>query len=192
MIWNILSAVGSLLAAVVLLAGSIAAVLQLKHLRLSNQLSAYLDIEREYHSPELLAARMWLEAQDFNDPVVLEAAVRDGGDPRIRTVGNYLEGIAQLVNDGVLDKGIAKRFLAAAPFYWKFLKPVALELRSQIGLPVWVDVEYLVYRYATGRSKLKLSTDFSRFLRESCGIADPTATFVQAAADALSPPTERA
>jgi hypothetical protein len=44
MAWDALSALGSIAGALILLIGTIAAIIQLKHLRVANQLQCYLQL----------------------------------------------------------------------------------------------------------------------------------------------------
>ena len=180
-----LSAISSLLGVLVLLAASIAAILQLKDLRLSNQLTTFVHYIKEYNSSEMLEARAWVEAQDFSDPVSIDAAATALIEHRARMVGNFLNGIAQILNAGVIDETKFSHIVVAMPIYWKRLAPVAKELRRRTGLPVWIDMEYVVYRYATDKSKLVRSSSWPFDFRNRLGIVDFSAKFARIATDSL-------
>jgi hypothetical protein len=68
MLWEALSAGASLASAVIVLVAAIAAMLQLRHLRLANQLECYLNVTTVMQSPEVIEARRFLESQVFTDP----------------------------------------------------------------------------------------------------------------------------
>lgn len=55
--WDEVSAVAALGGMLVVLAGSVAAIIQLKHLRLTYQIEAYIELMRQMNSPEMVAAR---------------------------------------------------------------------------------------------------------------------------------------
>ncbi len=188
MIWNILSAMGSLLAAIVLLAASIAAVLQLKHLRLSNQLLVFLNAAEAYQSQDLTEARVWFESQDFRDPSVVDAACSNGGDPHVRVLGTYFDRIARLINLGLVDAGLFQPITASMPFFWKRLHPIALRIGASAGLPIWADFEYLIFQYGTGRLKMNTHSYSKEFIK-LLGAEDVPERFARLAAEALKPPT---
>lgn len=166
-----------------LLVASIAALLQLKHLRLSNQLTAYLHVMEKLWSPEMVAARVWLESQDFSDLSVLDAAYND---PRVRMVGSFFQGVGRLFNCGVLDEGLfGPPLLANFPLVWKSLKPIAVRHRALLKMPVYSDVEYVVYRYAKGLSTMSLKPYAADFARQ-LDIEDLSERCARAASDALS------
>lgn len=186
MIWNILSAVASLLAAVILLIGSIAAVLQLRHLRLSNQLAVYLHLMKELQSSEMIEARHYIESQDFSKPDVAKAALAEGMDPRVRTIGTYFQACARLVNLGLLDEDLLAPLIIIAPSVWKSLAPIAKQLRAQTGLMLWGDIEYLVYRYAKQQSTIRIRPWNADFVERTHFKGFPE-RFASLAAEALTP-----
>ena len=144
--WDELSAIGSIGATLVILVGSIAAVVQLKHLRLSNQMETYLDLMRQLNSPEMIEAREYAESHDFEDPEVLRKAFEGGLDHRILFVGGFYQVVARLINLGILDKELFAPINMSAPRVWRSIKPVAYELRARSPEnPRWTDLEYLVY-----------------------------------------------
>ena len=49
--WDGISAIGSIVGAVVLLVAAITAIVQLKHLRLANQMGSYLELMRQLSTP---------------------------------------------------------------------------------------------------------------------------------------------
>ena len=147
MIWEQLTAIGSLAGAVVLVVGSVAAVIQLKHLRLANQIDSYLAIMQRLASPEMVDAREYVESLNLEDPRALSAAFENGLDPRIMLFGGYCQMVARLINLGIADPVLFTSFrLAVAPM-WRSLRPIAYEMRRRgNGNMRWLDIEHLVYR----------------------------------------------
>jgi len=146
MSWEAMSALASLASAVIVLVAALAAVLQLRHLRLANQLHSYLEFMGVMQSPELMEARRYLESLDFGDPEVLRAHTTPELDPRIVAIGVHFQSVARLLNRGVLDEDLFATYFDIAPRVWKNLQPVAGVMRERRGTPMWIDIEYLVYR----------------------------------------------
>ena len=67
MAWDEVGALSALAGTLVVLVGSVAAIMQLKHLRLTYQIESYVDLMGRLNSPEMVAAREYLEACDYHD-----------------------------------------------------------------------------------------------------------------------------
>ncbi len=144
--WEATTALASVASALIVLVASAAAVLQLRHLRLANQLQAYLDIKKAYDSPEFQAARHFLRTCDMSDPDTVAAMTMPIVDPRLNAIGAHYQHVARLLNRGVLDEELFAAYHDTAPRVWKSLQPVADALRRGTGSPIWIDFEYLAYR----------------------------------------------
>jgi hypothetical protein len=151
MSWEALSALGSLASAVIVLVAAIAAVLQLRHLRLANQLQTYMQFATLLHSAEMSEASRFVSSQDFSDAQTLRAATTPVADPRIMMVGAHYQEVARLLNLGLLDEELFGAYFDMAPRLWKRLAPVAAVVRERSESPIWIDFEYLVYRGAQQR-----------------------------------------
>ena len=57
MVWDALTGIAAVASALVLLAGSVAAILQLRHLRLANQLGVYIQLIEQMQSADIVDAR---------------------------------------------------------------------------------------------------------------------------------------
>ncbi len=193
MTWEIVSAIGSLLAGVVLLVASIAAVLQLRHLRLSNQMTAYFHVMERLYSPEFVEARQSLESLDLRDPATLDSIIAENSleNHHVRIIGNLFQSVARLMNFGVLDEDLFNPIAALAASTWKSLRPFAYEYRKRHGMPLWGDMEYLTFRYATGRSKFTLRPWAADFC-ERIGVEGYPQTAASLASDALMPERPKA
>ncbi len=144
--WEAVTALASVASALIVLVASTAAVLQLRHLRLANQLQAYLDIMTSYQSPEMTAARHFLATCDMTDPATVASLTSPIVEPRLLAVGTHYQTVARLLNRGVLDEALFGGYHDTAPRIWTKLKPVADVLRRRATSPIWIDFEYLVYR----------------------------------------------
>jgi hypothetical protein len=177
--WDEISAIGSVAAAVVLLIGSIAAIFQLRYMRLANQTGVYLDLMRQLNSPEMIAAREYTESCDFDKPEVLRKALADGIDHRLILIGGFYQIASRLINFGLLDRDLFAPVTMTAPRVWRALRPIAYEMRKRSpGNPRWADIEYLVYsiravplstkRYSSEfRARVGLDAQLEDFLRLS-------------------------
>lgn len=143
--WDQISALATLGGTLVVLGGTVAAVVQLKHLRLTYQIESYLEMARLINSREMVEAREYLETQDFRDPKTLEAALNGSLDPRIAMYGGFFQAMARLLNKGVIDRDLFAPFVMVAPHAWLRLKPLAYAWRQRHrGNPRWLDVEVMI------------------------------------------------
>lgn len=144
--WDELSAIGSIAATFVLLVGSIAAVIQLRHMRLANQMGVYLDLMRQINSAQIIEAREYVESHNFEDPEALRNAFEGGLDQRILMLGGFYQLVARLINFRVLDRDLFAPIAMTAPKVWQALRPLVYEMRKRSpGNPRWMDLEYMVY-----------------------------------------------
>ena len=151
--WDQLSAIGSVAAALVILVGSLAAIVQLKHLRLSYQMETYLDLMRQLNSPEMIEAREFVESHNFRIPPRFEKRSQMDFNRRILMVGGFYQIVSRLINFGVLDAGLFAPVQMTAPRVWRALRPIVYEMRARSPEnPRWMDIEYLVHSQATRRS----------------------------------------
>jgi hypothetical protein len=160
MSWEALSAIASLTSAVIFLVAAGAAVMQLRHLRLANQLQSYLEIMSAMQSPELIESRRFIHSQDFTDPEILRAATVPEVDRRILAIGVHYQEVARLLNLGVLEEELFGAYFDMAPRVWKALRPIAEVIRERTSSPIWIDIEYLVYR---GQKKSLLQKFLNRY-----------------------------
>lgn len=146
MTWEALTALGTLISAVIVAVAAGAAVLQIRHLRAGNQLEAILRIYDKFNSNEMLAARAYC----LNElPAVLTERTARGAplaseiDPRVTFAGNFFNEIGALVVDGFLDERLVWPMVPIAGRLWRIICPIAQELRSRRPDPVWADFEYV-------------------------------------------------
>ncbi len=146
-----IGALASIVGTFVLLVGSIAAIVQLKHLRLTYQLETYLNLMSQLFDPTMVAAREYLDGIDFHDPQTLERALTEGIDHRVLMYVGYFQVVARLLTHHIVDRDLFGPITMIAPSVWQKIRPLAYAWRKQHpSNPRWADLEYLVYN---GRGK---------------------------------------
>ena len=149
MAWDEIGALAALAGTLVVLVGSVAAIVQLKHLRLTYQIESYIELMGRLNGPEMVAAREYVETCDFSDPAVLVKALNEGIDHRVLMYGGFYQQVARLINLGIADRDLFAPVVMVAPQVWKKLGPLAYAWREQHpSNPRWGDLEYLVFRSA--------------------------------------------
>jgi hypothetical protein len=144
--WDEISALAALGGTLVVLAGFVAAILQLKHLRLTYQIETYIELMRQMNSPEMVAAREYIESRDFHDPVTLQQALGEGVDHRVLMYGGYYQTVARLINLGIADRDLFAPIIMTSAQVWKKLGPLASAWRERHpSNPRWADIEYLLF-----------------------------------------------
>jgi hypothetical protein len=150
--WEEISALSALAGTLVVLVGSVAAIVQLKHLRLTYQIESYIDLMGRLNTPEMVAAREYFDTCDFRDPVLLEKALNDGLDHRLLMYGGFFQQVARLINLGIADRELFAPIVMLSPLVWKKLGPLAYGWRERHpSNPRWADLEYLVFEGVTKR-----------------------------------------
>jgi len=155
MTWEALSALASLVTAAVITATAIIAVVQLRHLRTANQLSAALSLYTELDDAALRKARSFvhLELEErMKDASFREQLIRAKFDREVHLeikLGNYWENFGLLLRTGLLDKTLFLDWGAAGCLYdWRMLRDVTRAIRGARP-EVWRDFEYLARLSAT-------------------------------------------
>jgi hypothetical protein len=152
MAWDQISALAAIAGALVVLVGSIAAIVQLKHLRLTYQIESYIDLMGRLNSPEMVAAREYVETCAFDDPTLLEKALSEGIDHRVLMYGGFYQTVARLINHGIADRDLFAPIIMTSPQVWKKLRPLAYAWRERHpSNPRWADFEYLIFNALSKR-----------------------------------------
>ena len=142
---------------VVILGSAIAALVQLRHMRGSNQIVALTECRETLESPEFRDAQRFVSydlPKRLQDPVEARkvAAIPFVDEYQaIATVANFFESMGLFVKSGIIDKDIACDFWAFVILRnWNALAPVVEYVRSESGPALWENFEYmavLVSRY---------------------------------------------
>ena len=164
MTWEAVTALSSLLSAVIVGFAAIAAIVQIRHLRLGNQLEAILDIYAQFNSREMTEARAFIE-DELTETLPRDTdgrtSVADIGtlDPRVTMVANFHTQVGSLVVDGFLDERLVWRLAPVFDRVWRPLAPIAAAIRSERGYAMWSDFEYV----AALRERITPDTFLSRY-----------------------------
>jgi hypothetical protein len=118
-------------------------------------MGSYLELMRQLSTPEMVAAREYVESCTFDDPEAVRQAFAGGLDSRILMVGAFFQTACRLINFGILDRDLFAPIVMVVPGIWRVLRPIAYEMRARTGgNPRWADIEYLLY--STRRSPVSL------------------------------------
>ena len=149
MSWEALTAIASLITAIVIAATAITAVVQIRHLRTANQLSAALKLYDEVDDADFRKVRTFVQTEleeRMNDPVFRDELVSSNFDRDVHLevrLGNYWEKYGLLIRTGLLEKNLFLDWGAQACLRdWRAMRGVTKALRVQ-SPEVWRDFEYL-------------------------------------------------
>src|SRR5690348_5521481 len=149
-----LSALAEMGTFIVVGATAVAAVVQLRHMRASNQLGALLSLEREFHGDELQESFRFVQGE-------LVYKMRDRGyraelerigfiDTRTHlevNVLNWFNELGTLLKNGLVEEtAFMDLFSRLAVQYWEILAPAIAILRRRRGPGQYHSFEYLAIR----------------------------------------------
>lgn len=137
---------------VVIAATAIAAVVQLRHLRASNQLNALIATMQLWQSPEM---QSWYRSLDdlpekLKDPSYLEALRAHAESRELHPelmVADFWEQLGAYAKHGLVEErswlDIAGGQVLRA---WNSLEPVTMAVRERAGPSAWENFEYIAVR----------------------------------------------
>ncbi|MBV8081673.1 MAG: DUF4760 domain-containing protein [Candidatus Eremiobacteraeota bacterium] len=162
---EVLNTTGTLLTVLIVATAAIAALVQLRHLRAGNQITALLTIGDRFQDSGFRDALYAINhglAQAMNDEVFrtyIESRLRGFAMPNVppeyialnqaaTLVGNFYEQCGNLVKNGVVDETLfLDQYCNSAVGTWKRLEPYMAFMRAvtnDIGL--WDNFEFLTVR----------------------------------------------
>jgi uncharacterized protein DUF4760 len=135
----------------VIAASAAAALVQLRHMRGSNQIVALTECRETLESPEFRAAQRFVSYElpkRLKDPVEAHNAAQlpfAGEYEAIATVANFFESMGLFVKTGIIDKRIACDFWSYVVLRnWHALLPITTYVREQIDQQaLWENFEYM-------------------------------------------------
>jgi hypothetical protein len=151
-LWNTFATFGTFL---VISATAIAAIVQLRHLRGSNQIAAINELRETHETPAFAAARYFILVELntlMEDPAFrYQIADRASGTGEMQAaiqkavaVGNFYEGMGVLVEAGLVDRELAlKIWSGIVTTAWEKLAPVTAIFRRKEGSGLWDNFEHL-------------------------------------------------
>lgn len=144
------AAIASLATFVVIGASAIAGLVQLRHLRNSNQIAVFTELRHQMEAPEFKESIRYIRyelPEKLNDPSfrvrLLDANSSEGR--RIRDLGNFIDNaVAPLVKHGIVERDLAcDLFYFPVVMCWDTLAPFISTSRARLGYRMWEDFEYL-------------------------------------------------
>ena len=146
-----LTAIGTMGTFVVIAASAIAALVQLRHMRGSNQIVALTECRETLESPEFAEAQYFVSfelAKRLKDPAErtkISQVPFTGEYKQIATVANFFESMGMFVKSGIIDQQLACDFWCYAVVRnWTALAPVITYVRKKVNVPaLWENFEYM-------------------------------------------------
>jgi hypothetical protein len=139
----------------VIAATAIAAIVQLRHARTSNQIAALNELREMMEQSEFRVAQQFVITElpsKLLDPAfryqISAVSARTGENQaliaKLRTIGNYYEGMGVLVKSGLVDPELALDMWSDnIRMAWERLSPVAAIDRRSGGDSSWENFEYV-------------------------------------------------
>jgi hypothetical protein len=150
----LLNALASIGALVFMSATTAATLIQLRHMRAANALSALLAIERDFRAAAIQHALAYVAAQlpqRLDDPDYRALLAKPGYIAPARhpemLLCNWFNRTGVLVRDGLLKEELFfDTFGRLVTYYWDLLMPVIAVLRRTRGPSQYAGFEFLAYR----------------------------------------------
>jgi hypothetical protein len=145
--WSTVASLGTF---VVIAATAIAALVQLRHTRSSNQIAAITEMRETLESERFGQARRFVAEQV--PKLLADPAERDKLGDRIfppeidavRDVANFFEAMGAFVKLGIVDQALVCDLWDGVVFgWWKQLEPIIVIRREVSDRGLWANFEYL-------------------------------------------------
>lgn len=147
------TAAGTIGTFVVIAASAVAALMQLRHMRGSNQIVALTECRETLEAPDFRAAQRFVSydlPKRLEDPnevlrIALPQSQFEGEYQAIDTVANFFENLGVFVKNRIIDPGLACDMWAYVVMRnWSALVPIVTFVREDLREPrVWENFEYL-------------------------------------------------
>jgi len=143
------TALASLATFIVVGGSAIAALIQLRHLRNSNQLVVLNEMRHSIEAPAFSEAFQFVTTdlpQMYADPgkraLILSRESKEW--QMAKTVGNFLDQAGALVKHGMVNRDLAcDLWYTIVTRSWDALAPVTASQRARLGIRLWEDFEYV-------------------------------------------------
>jgi hypothetical protein len=148
---DVVNAIATVGTFVVIAASAVAALIQLRHMRGSNQITALNEFRETLESGEISEAQRFVsfvlpERMLDHDERVKMTTLPFGGDyEKIGSIANLFEGLGEFVKIGIIDANIACDIWGFVVVRnWNALAPLTTYIRATLGIPqLWENFEYL-------------------------------------------------
>ncbi len=138
----------------VVAATALAAIVQLRHLRASNELTALLSVDRDFHEESLQRALRYVQFElgaRMQDAAYRRELSKIGfvdarAHPEMEAL-NWFNRIGALVKNGLVDeRTFLDLFSRLTVHYWQLLEPSIALLRRERGAMQYENFEYIARR----------------------------------------------
>jgi hypothetical protein len=145
---NVIATVGTF---VVIAASAVAALIQLRHMRGSNQITALNEFRETLESGEISDAQRFVSfvlperMLDQAERLKMITLPFSGDYEKIGTIANLFESLGEFVKIGIIDAKIACDIWGVVVVRnWNALSPLTTYIRTTLGIPqLWENFEYL-------------------------------------------------
>lgn len=144
------TAIATVFTALVIAASALAALLQIRHLRTGNQISAYNECRETMESAEFREALAFIRNEipqrlaDASIVAAVTASALRNEYAGIRLVANLFESMGLFVKTGMMDERIACELWSGIVLdAWNNLRPLTTALRKRHGPGIWINFEYM-------------------------------------------------
>ncbi|HZY99216.1 MAG TPA: hypothetical protein VFE36_06560, partial [Candidatus Baltobacteraceae bacterium] len=138
---------------IVVSVASVAAIVQLRHLRTSNHLNGVLEIMNQWNQPSVQAALAEMQRipGKMNDPAYVKTLSEPGSIDRAHhpefLAMDFWEQIGTFVKRGLIDEDALLDVTSSqVTVAWRLCDPVIAAVRTKSGLSAFENFEYLAVR----------------------------------------------
>jgi hypothetical protein len=158
---DVISTCAQVASLLVVLAAAVAAIVQLRHLRASNELEALLTLTAQLRDPHMQRALHFVQTQlearlgepDYRHQLARVGFVDAELHPEME-VCNWFNEVGALVKNHLIDEGtFLDLFARLVIYYWSRLTPVVAILRRERGVGQYENFEYLAQLASVWKSK---------------------------------------
>ncbi len=154
-LFNVLANLGTFL---VIAATTITAVVQLRHMRGSNQIDAMIALREDQDTPEFVKATHFVFGEfgakmrdaDFRHQIIHRAERTAENRPlisQISTVGNYFENMGLFAKNGLVDQDLVlEMYYTQILLTWATMEEYIVLVRSIRGPTIYENFEYLAVK----------------------------------------------
>jgi hypothetical protein len=149
-----ITALATLGTVVVIGASAVAALIQLRHMRASNELEAVLALQDDFQSPELQAALEYvqrqlplqLEEESYRNELAALGYVSIERHPELLAC-NWFTQMGTFLKHGLISEAtLMDLYARLVRYYWTALAPAIAIMRRKRGEGQYSDFEYLAIR----------------------------------------------
>jgi hypothetical protein len=152
-ILDIINTTAQVASLIVVLAAAVAAIVQLRHLRASNELEALLTLTEQLRDPEMQKAFRYVQTEldrhledvSYRGELAHLGYIAADAHPEVE-VCNWFNEVGALVKNRLVDEGtFLDLFARLVTYYWSRLEVVVAIMRRERGAGQYENFEYLAY-----------------------------------------------